>query len=70
MLLQPISMQEMEEALSQLKDGKAPGPDGFTANFFHAFWEHIKTKVWELVEEARVMHWILPSQLHFHSACA
>eukprot|EP00253_Pinus_taeda_P031736 PITA_31736 len=54
-------MQEVEDALSQLKDGKVPGPDGFIAIFLHAFWEHIKTEVVELVEEARSMHWILPS---------
>ena len=44
MLLQPISMQEVEEAMAQFKDGKAPGPDGFTANFFHAFLELIKQR--------------------------
>eukprot|EP00253_Pinus_taeda_P031207 PITA_31207 len=60
-LLQSISLQEVEEAMAQLKDGKAPGPDGFTTNFFHEFWELIKTEVWELVEESRTMHWILPS---------
>lgn len=47
--------------MAQLKDGKAPGLDGFTTNFFHEFWELIKTEVWELVEESRTMHWILPS---------
>lgn len=36
-LLQPISLQEVEDAMTQLKDGKAPVPDRFTANFFHAF---------------------------------
>eukprot|EP00253_Pinus_taeda_P006105 PITA_06105 len=60
-LLQPVSTKEVEEAMAQLKDGKAPGPDGFTANFFHEFWELIKTEVWELVEESRSMHWVLPS---------
>jgi len=60
-LLQSISLQEVEAVMAQLKDGKAPGPDGFTANFFHEFWELIKTEVWELVEESRSMHWILPS---------
>eukprot|EP00253_Pinus_taeda_P009559 PITA_09559 len=59
-LLQQVSMQEVEEAMAQLKDGKAPGPDGFTSNFFHEFWELISTEVWELVEESRSMHWILP----------
>eukprot|EP00253_Pinus_taeda_P024539 PITA_24539 len=60
-LLQPVSLKEVEEEISQLKDGKAPGPDGFTANFFHEFWELIKTEVWELVEESRSMHWVLPA---------
>eukprot|EP00253_Pinus_taeda_P014482 PITA_14482 len=53
--------EEVEDTVAQLKDGKAPGPDGFTANFFHAFWEHIKKEVWELVDESRSMHWVLPS---------
>jgi len=60
-LLQQVSMHEVEEAMAQLKDGKAPGLDGFTSNFFHEFWELINTEVWELVEESRSMHWILPS---------
>ena len=60
-LLQPTSLKEIEEAMNQLKDDKAPGPDGFTANFFHEFWELIKVEVWELVEESRIMHWILPA---------
>eukprot|EP00253_Pinus_taeda_P032484 PITA_32484 len=60
-LLQQVSMQEVEEAMAQLKDGKAPGPDGFTANFFHEFWELIKGEVWDLVEESCSMHWVLPS---------
>jgi len=47
--------------MAQLKDGKALGPDGFTTNFFHDFWELIKTEVGELVEESRSMHWLLPS---------
>ena len=37
MLLRPVTLQEVEEVMTQLKDGKAPGPDGFTANFFHTF---------------------------------
>ena len=54
-------MQEVEDAMAQLKDGKAPDPNGFTASFFHAFWEHIETEVWDVVEELRSMHWDLPS---------
>jgi len=44
-LLQPVSMQEVEDAMAQLKDGKAPGPDGFTSNFFHEFWDLIRSEV-------------------------
>jgi len=47
--------------MAQLKDGKAPRPDGFTANFFHEFWDLIKAEVWELVEESRSTHWVLPA---------
>lgn len=34
---------------------------GLTTNFFHTFWEHIKKEDWELVDESRSMHWVLPS---------
>ncbi len=46
LLIKPISMQEVEEAVQNMKEGKAPGPDGFTANFFHKFWDLIKNEVW------------------------
>ena len=34
-LMQPINVQEVEEAISQMLEGKAPGLDNFTINFFH-----------------------------------
>ena len=37
LLLKLISLQEVESAVNLLKAGKAPGPDGFTANFFQHF---------------------------------
>ena len=54
-------MQEVDDAMSQLKEGKAPGPDGFTTTFFHTFWELLKHEVWQIVEESRNLHWLLPS---------
>ena len=36
-LTKPISLQEVGEAMQQMAQGKAPGPDGFIANFFHHF---------------------------------
>lgn len=61
LLLRPITPLEVESALAQLKDGKPVGPDGFTSNFFHHFWDLIKLEVWKVVEESRTMHWLLPS---------
>ena len=46
-------MQELEEALNQMALGKAPGPDGFTSNFFHYFWDLIKDEVFEIISEYR-----------------
>eukprot|EP00253_Pinus_taeda_P024927 PITA_24927 len=56
----PVSLQEVETTANSLKAGKAPGPDGFTSNFFHYFWELIKWEVWQVVEESRNMRWMYP----------
>lgn len=45
MLLRPIDKQELDEVMKQMEKGKAPGPDGFTRNFFHEFWDIIKEEV-------------------------
>eukprot|EP00253_Pinus_taeda_P016954 PITA_16954 len=60
LLLKPTSMQEVENVVHQLKAGKAPGPDGFTSNFFHNFWDLIKVEVWQVVEESRTLRWMYP----------
>ena len=44
-----------------MKDDTSPGPDGFTVNFFHHFWEMIKIDVWNIVEQSRVSRCILPA---------
>lgn len=43
-----------------MKEGKAPGPDDFTANFFHKFWNLINNEVWQVVEESRELRWMFP----------
>ena len=45
-------MREVEEVVHQMADGKDPGPDGFTMNFFHHFWDLIKEEVWRIVEDS------------------
>ena len=42
LLMKPIKMEEVEEAVKQMVKDKAPGPDGFTTNFFHACWDWLK----------------------------
>ena len=39
LLMKPIEMKEVEEAVKQMAKDKAPGPNGFTTNFFHAGWD-------------------------------
>jgi len=46
LLMRPIHPQEVDEAMTQLKEGKAPGLDGFTTTFFHSFWDMLKEEVW------------------------
>eukprot|EP00253_Pinus_taeda_P008572 PITA_08572 len=58
LLLQPILLYEVDNEVNQLKAGKAPGPDGFTLDFFHHFWDLIQIEVWQLVEESRALRWM------------
>ena len=51
-LTKPISMQEVEEVMHLMDQEKAPGPDGFTSNLFHFFWDMIKEEVWVIAEES------------------
>ena len=39
MLGKSIEMKEAEGAIKKMEKDKAPGPDGFTTNFFHACWD-------------------------------
>ena len=52
-LLRPTTQEEVNDAMQQNPVGKAPGPDGFTADFFHYCWHFIKANVWQIVEESR-----------------
>ena len=39
--------------------GKSLGPDGFTSNFFHHFWDMVKEEVVESVKESRIKRGVL-----------
>jgi hypothetical protein len=42
MLVSEFSEKEIREAIFQMKHNKAPGPDGFLAEFYQVFWSLIK----------------------------
>jgi len=50
--MHPISLQEVECVVMQMKEGTTPGPDGFTINFFHSCWDLLKRDVLDIVEES------------------
>eukprot|EP00253_Pinus_taeda_P020626 PITA_20626 len=54
-------MEEVEEAVRSMPNDKAPGPDGFTINFYKVCWEIVKNDIWEIVEDSRRSKTILKS---------
>jgi exonuclease III len=52
-LLRPFTIEEVDQALQDTPKCKAPGPDGFTSDFFHYCWPMIRTEVWEILEDSR-----------------
>lgn len=47
-----ISLQEVRQALFQMKPWKAPGTDGFQSGFFHKFWYTVSMSLFNLVDNA------------------
>jgi hypothetical protein len=52
-LIKPIAEEEIDQALQEMPNGKAPDPDGFTTEFFKSCWEFIKQDVYKVVEYSR-----------------
>jgi hypothetical protein len=49
-LVQPMSTEEIKQALLSISDSKAPGPDGFTSTFFKRSWEIIGAEFTEAIK--------------------
>ncbi|KAK4254647.1 hypothetical protein QN277_010000 [Acacia crassicarpa] len=49
-LMNPVSSQEIEDAVFQLGTNKAPGPDGYSALFYQASWKEVSKGVCEMVK--------------------
>eukprot|EP00253_Pinus_taeda_P025596 PITA_25596 len=60
-LCREITLGEVEEAVNSMPNDKAPGPDGFTINFYKACWHIIKHEVWDVVEDSKRSGSILKS---------
>jgi hypothetical protein len=58
-LLRPILLEEVDQALKDTPKCKAPGPDGFTSDFFHHCWPMIRHEVWEILEDSQASGQIL-----------
>lgn len=62
-LIKDPSAQEIKEALFAIHADKAPGPDGFSASFFHTNWEVIGSSVIKEIQDF-LSSGILPATLH------
>ena len=50
-LMRPISMFELERAVFGMRKRKAPGPNGFSVEFFQEFWDIINHDLLDVVHE-------------------
>lgn len=53
LLMKLVDLRELEEVLHQMKQGTAPGLNGFTIIFFVQFWDLLKKDVHHIVEASR-----------------
>eukprot|EP00253_Pinus_taeda_P005917 PITA_05917 len=51
--------REVSEVLKEMKNGKAPGPDGFNVDFFKVCWNIVKKDIVRVVEDSRLNRTIL-----------
>lgn len=61
-MAQPITVEEVTEVIRSLPNGKAPGPDGFTGEFYKAFIDQIAPQLIEMYGDAHNKQ-ILPPTL-------
>jgi hypothetical protein len=59
--MRPIMIEEVDLALHDTPEGKAPGSDDFTSDFFHHCWPMIREEVWEIIEDSRALGQVLPA---------
>jgi hypothetical protein len=52
-LSKPIAKEEIDQLVQEMPNGKSPGPDGFTVEFFKAHWDVVKYDIYGVVEDSR-----------------
>ena len=55
-LTKPFSMEELEAVVKDMKNGTAPGPDGFSVEFFKEFLPQMKEVVKEMLDDRHTGH--------------
>lgn len=58
--MRKITKEEVEEIVKNMKRNKAPGPDGYTFEFFQAAWHFLAEEVVEIAEEVRINQRVWP----------
>ena len=48
---QQITMQELQQAIKDMKNNKTPGEDGIPIDFYKVFWQHLKDLFYEVMIE-------------------
>eukprot|EP00253_Pinus_taeda_P010222 PITA_10222 len=53
-LMRAASLDAVEEVVMSMKKGIAPGPDGFTVDFYQVGWHFLSKEILDLVEESQM----------------
>lgn len=51
-LAQPVTMEEVEDALRSMHPNKSPGPDDFQGVFFKFYWHILRDDIFSLIAQA------------------
>jgi hypothetical protein len=49
-MCKPIEKEEVNQVVQEMLIGKAPCPNGFTEEFFKAYWDVVKNEIYDVVE--------------------
>lgn len=58
-LNRPVTVEEIEEVVKEMQNGKAPSPDGFNVDFFKPCWRIVRQDIVGVVEDSRIFKKVL-----------